>query len=314
MSNLPELLLDAIPKLQLLKLIKDAEVASLTYLVADTLSTLEDEINLIWPSRLSFMKIIYLFNRYSPFVDSILIQFVMFITRSPEQCRWQWITVNVFYTAGNFASEAILIMRTLALFNFNRTVCVILGLLTSAVLAVCIFAVQAILRTLQYPGAEVLAITGCVPNVADLYGLAFYSVLLLLETVIVAFTIFQLVTTRTRGHTPPPIVYTMYRDGTLFYMIIVSLSIANPCCMAFAPKAANSVFQQPLRVVHSTLCSRVLLNLRKAALHGSSNFSLGDEGLAPTNVVFELTGFNSYHVAPVTVELEAFDGRAHARR
>ncbi|TBU54389.1 hypothetical protein BD310DRAFT_78631 [Dichomitus squalens] len=61
------------------------------------------------------------------------------------------------------------------------------------------------------------------------------------------------------------LLYTIYRDGTWFWAIVLVFSITNLLVMFLAPRELNFSMQQFLRTAHSALCTRVLLNLKKAA-------------------------------------------------
>ncbi|KAI0701637.1 hypothetical protein C8Q76DRAFT_802604 [Earliella scabrosa] len=67
------------------------------------------------------------------------------------------------------------------------------------------------------------------------------------------------------GYMESVLVQTLYRDGIHFYCIVLGFTIVNVLVMLFGPEGLTSVMQILLRVIHSALCTRVLLNLRKAA-------------------------------------------------
>ncbi|EIN09078.1 hypothetical protein PUNSTDRAFT_134251 [Punctularia strigosozonata HHB-11173 SS5] len=63
---------DVIPILQPVQFANYSIAASLPLLIYDFLLTLEDEVSLIWGSKLSWIKILYFMNRIAPFSDAIL--------------------------------------------------------------------------------------------------------------------------------------------------------------------------------------------------------------------------------------------------
>ncbi|TBU37755.1 hypothetical protein BD309DRAFT_875788 [Dichomitus squalens] len=73
--------------LYLLRATKYVKVSSATLLVLEILSTLPDEVALVWPGRLSMSKALYLFNKYSPIVDQALDQVTIFQTTTSLQVR-----------------------------------------------------------------------------------------------------------------------------------------------------------------------------------------------------------------------------------
>ncbi|KAJ8456245.1 hypothetical protein ONZ51_g12233 [Trametes cubensis] len=260
-------------------------VFSSTYLLLEIISTLEDEVRLIWPSRWSIMKIIFLLNRYSPLIDSTLGLTMMLGTTDPhvsvpfsricaefdvcvsdlQSCDVQFHFLIYTYTIGSFLSESILIARTLALYEFNPWIMCIMATIALGVIVPGLYMSHYVLSRIQYPSRAVLEISGCVPSIDDGLSWVLYMCVLISETVVIALTVYKMWQTSVDLKQRSLLVWTMYRDGSLYYVVLLVLSIVNLCFMLLAPKAATSIIQMPLRVVHSTLCTRVLLNLRKVA-------------------------------------------------
>ncbi|TFK86395.1 hypothetical protein K466DRAFT_600352 [Polyporus arcularius HHB13444] len=307
MSNTPELLRDAISDLYMLKLTKDAALVSLTYLIMDVASTFDDEVALMWPSDLTFMKIIFFINRYSPFVDSSLSTYLVLVARHTEVCRGLWITLVSFFMLGLFASETIIIVRTLAIWNFDKVVLAITTLVTGGALVVVLTTMSQYMRSIRYPDDGLIAVTGCSIGISDKEGWTLFVVVVIMETTLIALTILRHLQMRAGGPKAGPVMTTMYRDGLFFYAIMLGISIGNLVCMIAAPVAVSALVQLPLRVIHSTLCSRVLFNLRKAALR-SSSLSL----TLDTGVMFNIMGLDSpCHAGPDPLGLRSFDELNH---
>ncbi|KAJ8468234.1 hypothetical protein ONZ51_g9768 [Trametes cubensis] len=265
-SGLAEILgSNADKNLPLLQMVKYAGLFSSTYLLLEIISTLEDEVRLIWPSRWSIMKIIFLLNRYSPLIDSTLGLTMMLGTTDPHSCDVQFHFLIYTYTIGSFLSESILIARTLALYEFNPWIMCIMATIALGVIVPGLYMSHYVLSRIQYPSRAVLEISGCVPSIDDGLSWVLYMCVLISETVVIALTVYKMWQTSVDLKQRSLLVWTMYRDGSLYYVVLLVLSIVNLCFMLLAPKAATSIIQMPLRVVHSTLCTRVLLNLRKVA-------------------------------------------------
>ncbi|EMD33696.1 hypothetical protein CERSUDRAFT_67843 [Gelatoporia subvermispora B] len=186
------------------------------------------KITLVWPSRWNYTKVLYILNRYSPFVDTAL----------ALQCLQEAIP-----------KRFILLVRTYALWNCNKYILVML----SAIFANAVDADAAIMRY-----------EGCVPINAQ--GLWFNFLLnMIIEFVVIALTLLRRFVSAFSTRTHSPMLKVLYRDGILFYLAMLAMSIMNICLILTAPPAISPMMQIPLRVVYSTLCSRALLNLRKAA-------------------------------------------------
>ncbi|KAI0777638.1 hypothetical protein BD413DRAFT_185303 [Trametes elegans] len=271
MADLATLLRDALWHMDLLQLIKYAGVASITYIVLDVVETFSDEVDLVWPSRLSGMKIIFYINRYLPVFDVSLGVYILLWVRQPKLCAVLWDILVVLYPGGSFVSEVILMVRTVALWNFNRIVLGIMVLNGVIIVVPTASLVPVYIQGLHYPSEDVLEITRCVPSISDSIGWVFYMSVIISETTVVSLTILKHHMTRGRDGALPLLLRTLYRDGMGFYCLMLGISVANLLCMLVAPVEISSALQLPHRAIHSTLCSRVLLNLRKAAARSSGH-------------------------------------------
>ncbi|RPD64480.1 hypothetical protein L227DRAFT_330113 [Lentinus tigrinus ALCF2SS1-6] len=281
LPNFPTALNYAESDQALVQLLKYAGMASSTYLVVDYAETIDDEVTLIWPSRWNMMKLIFLVNRYSPFFDhAITVSGMLWIT-DPHRCIFNWMF-----------SITILIIRTIALRDFNKRVIMTMILLAAIMLIPTLSVMYIYVRSLttNYPSEKTLKAVGCIPSIADQVGWVFYVTTLISETMVILLTLLKPYRSYVRGHRMLLLMHTMYRDGTLFYLIILGFSIANICCMFAAPVAAMPLLQEVLRAVHSTLCSRVLINLRRVAAQRSEldDFSASAFQLSETNTAHTL--------------------------
>ncbi|KAI0826987.1 hypothetical protein BC628DRAFT_1418594 [Trametes gibbosa] len=270
MFGLEDLLQDAEYNLPKLLLVKYSGVASLAVLFLEYISTFEDEVKFIWPSRWSAVKIVFMVNRYSPFADVTLNVTLTLFATTAKSCQPQFEAMTSMYAVGSIASELILMARTLALYDFSN---IVMGIMVALGLGIAVPAViicRTFLSSVRYPSDDVIRITGCVPGVEDRSVWPLYMCVLISETVMVLLTLFKMWQTSDNGPHRSVLVRTMFRDGSLYYVVILSFSIANLCFMLLAPRAAS-----PLRVIHATLCTRVLLNLRKVAAR-LSDLSMDD--------------------------------------
>ncbi|OJT07750.1 hypothetical protein TRAPUB_1342 [Trametes pubescens] len=181
MPDLSTLLEEAQAHLDLLNTIKYAG-ASLTYVLLDVLDTLSDEISLVWPSRISAMKAIFLVNRYMPIVDVSLGNVVILGVRTHQSCSVMWPLVVALYPLGSFISEIILMVRTVALWNFSRIIVGIMVLNTLIIVVPTVAVVQQYLQTLHYPSTTILEVTDCVASISDGVGWVFYACIIISET------------------------------------------------------------------------------------------------------------------------------------
>ncbi|KAI0705406.1 hypothetical protein C8Q76DRAFT_166308 [Earliella scabrosa] len=283
LSPLEALIKPLLNDIWLFNITKYVGVMSITFLVLEVLSTMEEEVHMsvlleattltypvsqisyIWPSRWTVMKSIYLVNRYSPFIDTSLSLSAYLGTSQRESCSLRFEILAYVYAVGVYFSEFILVARTLALYEFSPHICVAMGLLMIGLIVPSLFMLHTYLGSLDYSNTAILEFIGCAPSDETEPAWTLSACILVSETVVVLLTVVKRLQTSSKESARSPLVRTMYRDGSLNYVIMLVLTVANLCTMLFAPKAAQSLLQMPLRVIHSALCSRVLLNLRKAA-------------------------------------------------
>ncbi|TFK86390.1 hypothetical protein K466DRAFT_587261 [Polyporus arcularius HHB13444] len=238
------------------------------------------------------MKIVYFVNKYSVIVDAILaVTIVLWKSHDPLMCRTLYTVLAHVYLAGIIFSESILIARTMALWGYDRTVVFFLATGFLEIVACVLFTVHETAPWVAVPSYGALQSAGCGQTVQDADVWPAYAALMLGDTAIVMLTFLRRFLDPDFGGTRTSrcvLVRTMYRDGLFSYIVILVLSLTNLSVMIFAPRGLTPLIQMPLRVVHSALCTRVLLNLRRAAAESTSAMSLSMDAYADqTTLVFE---------------------------
>ncbi|KAM5541783.1 hypothetical protein V8D89_004512, partial [Ganoderma adspersum] len=273
-----------IPKFGLLTIGPDAKlVASMTYSILEIVSTLPDEVEFIWPAKRGFMKTVFLINKYSPLIDFTLVALGT-VAREPEACRVSFNQALTYsYLLGTLVSEFIVIARTYALWGCNRRL-VYCALFIAGIMIPHAFYIAA---TTVKSGQEITRLIGCMPNIHDWNAWPAYTYLICSETMVVILTVLKRYVDPeiVQGSFASVLLPIMYRDGTCFWAVVLALSILNLLMMFFIPGGLSYSVQMPLRVVHSALCNRVLLNLRKAAACVPSQDGQ-DSSAVMTTVVF----------------------------
>jgi len=111
------------------------EVSSFALLVYDYSIVFASEIDLIWQSKFSLMKVLYFLSRYPAFFDTFL---TIYTSRAPSVDCWainaaaSWSTIF-----GISVAEVILILRTTALWGNSKKVLWGLSLLLAVVVISC---------------------------------------------------------------------------------------------------------------------------------------------------------------------------------
>ncbi|KAK0447455.1 uncharacterized protein EV420DRAFT_1568838 [Desarmillaria tabescens] len=256
-----------------INLIPASLVASCMLLVYDWACTLDREVDFVWSHPLSFSAMLFFINRYLPFVDAFTSMSLSFTQNSPEKCIKHFKVVTWFTVVGILLCEVILMLRTYAIWERKRSVMIgfIILILVVAVPSFVFTGLE--LNSLVYRKASI----GCHLVHASPIIMGAYLLLLFCETVIAVLMLIK----ATRHLRPPysPWVAKLYRDGLLFYLYLLALSLANvviPICipslsnwlatLVYAPFSSLLFLMyicRPQRVFHSIFCTRIFLLIMK---------------------------------------------------
>ncbi|KAI0746642.1 hypothetical protein C8Q80DRAFT_785379 [Daedaleopsis nitida] len=280
------------------------QVSMFALTTLEVISTLPDEVAFIWPSDFTMMKMVFFANKYSVLVDITLIAITMLWTRDPASCVLQYRMSLFLGLIGVMSSEVILVARTVALWGHNRY---IRAFFFGAYLALSLFAIYFIVKAgIWAPdiSRNIASSLGCQFGLKDPDMWPAYAGLILGETGTVTFIALK----RYReGHSSCMswlkmitrqlyslahlfelvnnfiLMKTLYRDGFLFYVVVLILSSINLLMMLHASDQLSTCMQLLLRVVHSAFSTRIFLNLRKASARSSG---IGSDG-ATTQMTME---------------------------
>ncbi|EIW55761.1 uncharacterized protein TRAVEDRAFT_50241 [Trametes versicolor FP-101664 SS1] len=288
MASLTSILEASLSHFDLVLPVKYTAVASLTWVALDVIETFSSEVAYMWPSRLSPIKVLFFVNRYMPFLDMSLATVVALGAKNPRVCAALWPTVVALYWFGSLISEIILIVRTAAVWGYNRAVVAILVLNCIGLVVPSFVMIPTYLIRMTYPPAELLEITACVPSVTDYDCWVFYAGIIVSETTMIVLILLKQYMSASERRISL-LLRTTFRDGVGLYTVMLSVSAANMLFMTVAPVEMSSAFQLPHRALHTTLCSRVLLNLREAGANASGCFS-HDDYTKHSRMVFATAG------------------------
>ncbi|TFK50619.1 hypothetical protein OE88DRAFT_1661133 [Heliocybe sulcata] len=246
-----------------LQVVRYTQVASMAVITAEWCFVIGEEVEYIWKAPWTYMKVLYLLSRYTPFLDTpfnLLNYLLPHI--SPETCLVNYKIAATSTFIGMTISEYILIVRTHALYGMSKKMgwilgtgvmtCTIVGAITLA-----LFETSLVFGPLPSP-----EIPGCL--LQDGNNLAFINFIILLawELLIVVLTAYKAI--RDLRVSRNPVLQTLYRDGIIFFFFLLMISTANIITFVVAPLELLDLVDTLTRCLHSILCCRVLLNLRAA--------------------------------------------------
>ncbi|KAJ7346214.1 hypothetical protein DFH08DRAFT_961659 [Mycena albidolilacea] len=164
---------------------------------------------------------------------------------------------------GIFLSEVILMLRTWALWDRRRMVLIWLIILGTCTLVASIVTTQLELESLDY-----ITTTGVGCTLAKASSIIIFSYLsvTILETMVLT----AVRAYRDLRYSRLPWLIQLYRDGILFFIYLLMISLANILVPILAPSMFSNWLASPQRVLHSVLCSRVLLHIRAPPSHHMS--------------------------------------------
>lgn len=250
---------------ELLKVVdfKYTDTAALAILVWDYLLTFQSEIDLIWRSHWSIVKILFLLTRYMPAVDvTLVIRYQFASSLSEHDCRILYDVAGWIIMAGITVAELILLYRTWALWGGSRRMGIILILLGIGLTISSSYVEYLFLRGTEFVMRQP-PLPSCI--VSSKHGVLAISFVFIIatETVVLTLTLAKYAQ-HYRSHTKSTILNVLFRDGVLFYCYLLGFSILNLAFILTASKDAADALIVLQRVLHSSFSARILLNLREA--------------------------------------------------
>ncbi|KAF9445297.1 hypothetical protein P691DRAFT_710554 [Macrolepiota fuliginosa MF-IS2] len=243
-----------------LRLVPSTLVACTTLLVYDHLCTLDQEVAYVWSNPLGGGSILFVLNRYLPYVDTLMsLNMNILSVHNPESCLKQNTILTWFIVSGIIISEIILVLRTYALWGRRRLITVILCCSSTVTFIPAIVIAHYEIKSLKYIPTPYPDRPGCKLGYASPIILIAYILLVVSETTVAVLTGIQ--GYRSLRHSSSPWVKQMYKDGLLFYLYLLVISVANVLVPVFAPRPLANWLATPQRVLHSVLCNRVLLQI-----------------------------------------------------
>lgn len=163
-----------------------------------------------------------------------------------------------FIVLGLLTSEFILMLRTYAIWDRSRRVLYVLLATGTLLSALGIVSTEMELRSIKWKPTYH---QGCdISEAGSIIFLAYIS-LLICETMIAVMTAVKALSHLRRSHSD--FVVTLYRDGFLFYLCCIGISLLNIILTVAGPRLVNWLATLQ-HIIHSVCCSRVLFFIFKS--------------------------------------------------
>ncbi|KAJ6540844.1 hypothetical protein DFH09DRAFT_1368499 [Mycena vulgaris] len=250
-----------------LQLVSYCDVAVVAVLTYDTILNINEEYEHIWKPRWSIIKWLYLWTRYSTFIDTTLaVHLRTHIDVNQANCRVLTIFDRVFAIVGIVVTEVILTLRTYALYGQSKRLLGCLLIMWFTIGGVNLWAMVKWATSLaEVPGSP---LNLCNLDSSTNAGLACYSSLLVGETVIVLLTVWKGLHTFSLSRSASRqsrLVTTFYRDGILFYLAMLVILVVDVSLESQAPPGQKFVADVPLRAMQSILACHLVIHAREVA-------------------------------------------------
>ncbi|KAF8877765.1 hypothetical protein CPB85DRAFT_1443515 [Mucidula mucida] len=283
--------------LQHTQIINYFNMSAIVLYVFDYLSSLDQEVGLIWGSDWTVTKFLYLVTRYLPFIDMGLVLYDNRPNMTPETCVFVSRLNGWMFTAGIVLAEVIFSLRTWAVWNRPRFLTVGMPVLFLASLIPAFVIMSMFLRSLQSQVLPLPNFKSCFISAANpiyrwefvilmIYEAGEYHYSMLLLMVVKSYQQFR----EAREIGSSQLLHVVLKDGIIYYLYLSVLNITNVIVVSRLEPDLVGLFAVLERVIHAMLACRVVTNIRaqmkKQVIHGSKG-PIGDLGSSVGELTFD---------------------------
>ncbi|TRM69171.1 hypothetical protein BD626DRAFT_473182 [Schizophyllum amplum] len=258
-----------------------SSLSALVFLVYDILLTTADEIEFMWPSQWTWMKLVYYMMRYIPVGVQVSALFIgteitpQFHYTHRDCINWQiWLSCAALFIV--IFADLVLVLRVYALYVENHWIRWSVG----AVYAVEII-MMAIGVFMGIPYIEVDEI--CLTTNMPWTYLFFFGSAIVFQLFLFGLTLYKFIMALKEGWGTTPLPMLLARDGTWAFFLLTLVIFAYGSLHFVSNGAYAALIYCWLISLYSFCSYRILLNLRKVAHHSHpSSFSYdGETGSLP---------------------------------
>ncbi|KAF9067001.1 hypothetical protein BDP27DRAFT_1329581 [Rhodocollybia butyracea] len=242
-------------------------VSSAVFFLYDWVLMLPVELDVVWSAKSQPLNVLYIIQRYMPFVDTIGILFAVSFAKpiEPNTCRILYTTSGWMYITGIALTEVVLTIRTWALWRNDTRLTIGLMILFLGCWAPNFYVMHLYLDSQTYIPSP-LPQVGCVI-------LGGKSILFLCWVILMVYEAGILILMLIPGLAfwLPHILHSgnwsalttvVYRDGIAYYLVLFVLSAANVVTVLLLPHDLENLFTPYQRVMQTILTSRAILHMR----------------------------------------------------
>ncbi|KAF9441183.1 hypothetical protein P691DRAFT_715303 [Macrolepiota fuliginosa MF-IS2] len=248
-------------------------LASLTVLSYDWILDFSSEVILVWKPKWSLITVLYMITRYMAFVDvTVLVYQQLALNLTVKQCIIADATFGWMFTAGLSIAELLLSLRTWAVWGQDFKVGVGLLIFYAGVMVPNFVNMAFFLKSVTFI-PSIPEIPGCIVTGSSNRLYINWILLMVFDIGVCMLMIIQGYRSYISGGNSQ-LAKVVYRDGVLYYVYLVVLSMVNLIVILRLPRQYLALLSSPMRSIHSILTCRVVLHTRGQAKQGT--IVLGD--------------------------------------
>lgn len=263
-----------------------SELASSTIIIWDHLSTLDQEVELIWNAHWSIGKCLFIINRYYALCCVIFNNYALFTTTLSDSFCIQWFQWQGWTgLATCMIAEIILQVRLYALYFLNKRV---LALMATCFVATSVASAVVLATTLSEMKASSHILPGvpvCVPIGVPSHLYAFWIPMIVFESLLCGMALFRgfqgVFGGRALFRSGRHLVDILVKDSIIYFLVVFAAYSTNLIVMLFGN---DDIKEIPLGFSVAMSCvmgNRLILNVR--CLHKElTDVTTSDDAIEPT--------------------------------
>jgi len=240
-----------------------AIVSGCAIFIYDYILTLHLEVKLIWFSRWTYTKVLYLLVRYTTFAYMVSLLYVLFVpNHSSETCKTTFtVSVSLQVTLMSLA-DIILAIRTWVVWNLSRTAGITLAILVIIDVAARLPLVVLFLQSLEFSPLPHHGYMGCFLVKGIRIVWTNFALMFMLQAGVLTVVAASAFRSYLRGLNSE-LWNVIHKEGIMFYVYVLCFTGFNLVLSATLPLDLSFMFAPAEVFVYSALTTRIVLSIRE---------------------------------------------------
>jgi len=249
-------------------------VASTALLIYDYLLTIYAEVRLVWFSHWTCMKVLFFLTRYIPMINIYILRNQLSTGNRPDICS-EGVSVGAwFLLAGVIFAEAILMIRTWAVWRRDWRI----GIFLVTILIGCFVSLSIncnqFSKSLAPASPPYDGFRGCLYLDRPKSLIQALITLAVMDAVVLGLMMISAIEA-CKSCNNNEFLNVVHRDAILFYLYMLICSTASAIVAHFWPVTLMDLLVPLQGAVHSILVCRIVLNIRSVAVRAQTGAIIG---------------------------------------